>query len=274
MELQFGLSKTFTKLFLGSFLLMVAQVSGQTFGAKTLEGRVYSSDGDVAATHVLNTTSKKATITDIDGFFSIVIHLSDTLVFSAVQYQKKIVVVSTEILESKFISVGLVETNIALDEVVVTPYNLTGELGRDMRRLNVERPITATSLGLPNAHVKPLMQSERLLREASMGPLSLGTFTSIPFNPLINAITGRTKMLKKRVARDVRYNKVQHIRTKFADSLMVLQLKIPAEKIEDFLYFCEVDPDFIRAVDSQDDFKVWGFMEQKSRVYRKNNGLE
>jgi hypothetical protein len=235
---------------------------------------VYSSDGDVAATHVLNTTTKKASITDINGYFSILVHLNDTLVFSAVQYQKKTLVVSASILESKFISVALEAANIVLDEVVVTPYNLTGELGRDMGRLNVAPAITASGMGLPNANVKPLMQSERLLREASMGPLSLGTFTSIPFNPIINAISGRTKMLKKRVARDINYNKSQQLRTQFADSIFVRQLKIPVNRIDDFLYFCEVDPDFNNIMDSADVLKVWDFILRKSAVYRKNNGLE
>lgn len=239
--------------------------------SKTLEGKVYSSDGDVAATHVLNTTTKKAAITDLNGFFSIPVQLNDTLVFSAVQYKRKEIVVTTAILESKFLSIPLEESNIALDEVVVTPYNLTGELDRDMKRLNIPSPVTATSLGLPNAHVKPLMRSERLLREASMGPFSVGMLTTIPFNPLINAITGRTKMLKKRVARDIKYNKTQLIRTQFADSLFVLQLHIPYEKIDDFLYFCEVDTSFSSIVDSKDLFKIWDFIEQKSVVYRKNN---
>ncbi|RTE52674.1 hypothetical protein EHW67_15470 [Arenibacter aquaticus] len=238
---------------------------------KTLEGKVYSIDGDVAATHVLNTTTKKAAITDLNGFFSIPVQLNDTLVISAVQYKRKEIVVTTAILESKFLSIPLEESNIALDEVVVTPYNLTGELDRDMKRLNIPAPVTATSLGLPNAHVKPLMQSERLLREASMGPFSVGMLTSVPFNPLINAITGRTKMLKKRVARDIKYNKTQQLRTQFADSLFVLQLKIPYEKIDDFLYFCEVDSNFSNIVDSKDLFRIWDFIRQKSVVYRKNN---
>lgn len=245
-------------------------ITAQDF-SKTLEGKVYSKDGDVAATHVLNTTTKKAAITDINGYFTIVVRLNDTLVFSAVQYERKEIVVHAAILESKFLSVPLEESNIALDEVIVMPYNLTGELDRDMKNMDVGQVVSATSLGLPNAHVKPLMQSERLLREASMGPFSIGMLTSIPFNPLINAISGRTKMLKKRVARDIKYNKSQHLRTQFADSLFVLQLKVPLEKIDDFLYFCEVDSNFDTIVDSRDLFAIWEFIKQKSVVYRNNN---
>ena len=235
--------------------------------SKTLEGKVYSDDGDVAATHVLNTTTKKAAITDINGFFSIVVSLNDTLVFSAVQYKRKQIVVNASILESKFLSVPLEESNIALDEVIVMPYNLTGELGRDMNNMDVEPVVSASSLGLPNAHVKVRTQAERNLYAATANP-----FNSI--DPLINAITGRTKMLKKRVARDMKYNKSQQLRTQFADSLFVLQLKIPLEKIDDFLYYCEVDANFNAVVDSQDLFAIWEFIKQKSVIYRRNNEME
>ena len=235
--------------------------------SKTLEGKVYSDDGDVAATHVLNTTTKKAAITDINGFFSIVVSLNDTLVFSAVQYKRKQIVVNASILESKFLSVPLEESNIALDEVIVMPYNLTGELGRDMNNMDVEPVVSASSLGLPNAHVKVRTQAERSLYAATANPFN-------SFDPLINAITGRTKMLKKRVARDMKYNKSQQIRTQFADSLFVLQLKIPLEKIDDFLYYCEVDANFNAVVDSQDLFAIWEFIKQKSVIYRKNNEME
>jgi len=260
-------------LFYLSLGVFAPNLEAQDF-SKTLEGKVYSADGDVAATHVLNTTTKKASITDINGFFSIAVRLNDTLVFSAVQYKRKEIVVNASMLESKLLSIPLEESNIALDEVIVMPYNLTGDLERDMRNMDVDPIVSASSLGLPNAHVKPMMQSERLLKEASMGPMHIGMLTSVPFNPLINAISGRTKMLKERVARDIKYTKSQQLRTQFADSLFVLQLKIPKEKIDDFLYYCEVDARFNAVVDTQDLFSIWDFIRQKSVLYRKNNGIE
>jgi len=255
------------KLPIIGFFLMGIQMSAQTFDPKTLEGRVYSSDGDVAATHVLNTTTKKASITDMDGHFSIVVHLNDTLVFSAVQYQRKTLVVSSNILESKFISVGLEEGNIALDEVVVTPYNLTGELGRDMERLDVAMPVTAAGLGLPNAYVKIPTQAERKLFEATSG----GGF--IPLNPVINAITGRTKQLKELVAVEKKYARTERVKQFYPDSLWIKELGIPENKLNDFLYFCEVDPAFTTIVDTADKLKIWNYLSHRSIAYRENNGL-
>lgn len=259
--------RIFTNLYVGSFLLFTISAFGQAFGEKELKGRVVSSDGDVAATHVLNTTTKRAAITDVNGYFSIGVHLNDTLVFSAVQFRKKTIVVTMGVLDSKFITVTLEDANIALDEVVVTPYNLTGELARDMRRLNVPTPKTASSLGLPNADVRVITQAERHLFTATSNPF-------MGLDPLINALSGRTKMLKRRVELENKYSKTQRVKQFYPDSVLVRELKIPELKLDDFLYFCEMDGTFAEVIATRDKLKIWEYLRDRSVVYRRNNGLQ
>tara|TARA_R110002051_G_scaffold43769_1_gene89321 strand:+ start:7162 stop:7935 length:774 start_codon:yes stop_codon:yes gene_type:complete len=253
--------------FLIIFLLLSAASVAQIGESKNLEGKVYSDDGDVAATHVLNLTTKRATITDVNGFFTISVNMLDTLEFSAIQYKKKIVVVSTAILESKFISVGLEDALTELDEVTVTPYNLSGNLLKDLPTLELDPIVTASTLGLPNAYVKIPTKAERELRAATANPI-------MSFDPLLNAISGRTKMLKKRVERNKLYDRTERVRDFYADSIFQKQLKIPIEKIDDFLYFCEVDAKFQRIVDTHDQIEIWEYMRQRSLLYRENNSLD
>lgn len=242
-------------------------MGAQTLFSTKLEGRVYSKEGDVAATHVLNTTTQRATITDSKGFFSIPAKLNDTIIFSAVQFKRKQIVVTVSILESKLVSIPLEDVLTELDEVVVMPYNLTGDMTRDMNRLETDPVVTASTLGLPNAYVKVPTKAERELYAATVNPF-------MSFDPLINAITGRTKMLKKRVARDEKYARTQRVREFYADSVFRNDLKIPETRIDDFMYFCEVDSAFQTAVDSHDRLRIWGFLRKKSVIYRKSNELD
>ncbi|TVZ15214.1 hypothetical protein [Maribacter sp. MAR_2009_72] len=239
----------------------------QTDGSKQLEGRVYSDDGDVAATHVLNLTTQRATITDNNGFFSIPVHIMDTLEFSAIQYKKKIVVVTPSIMASKMITIGLEDALTELDEVTVTPYNLSGDLSKDIMTLTIDPVVTASTLGLPNAYVRIPTKAERELQAATANPI-------MSFDPLINAITGRTKMLKQRVARNKLYERTQRVRDFFTDEEYVEILRIPLEKIDDFLYYCEVDYRFQEVVDAHDRIALWEYLRQKSILYRKNNALD
>lgn len=256
------------------FLLIYSVASAQVTFTRKLEGKVLNKTKSVADVHVMNTSASKATITDEDGNFAISVKLNDTLLFSAVQFKRKTLVVSVAMLESKAISVPLEEFVNELDEVVVRPYDLSGDLAKDMQNMKVGQVVSASTLGLPNADVKPLMQSERQLQQATAGKFNPIMILTPPLDPIINAITGRTKMLKKRVARDQKDLQTNRLRNKFADSLFVIQLKIPKEKIDDFMYFCEVDEAFDTLAKSEDTIDIWSFLLKKSAVYRENNALD
>ncbi|MDP5061322.1 MAG: carboxypeptidase-like regulatory domain-containing protein, partial [Maribacter sp.] len=215
----------------------------------------------------LNLTSNRASITDENGYFSIPVRLLDTLEFSAIQYKKKIIVVSTAIYESKLISVGLEEALTELDEVTVTPYNLSGNLLRDLPTLDLDPVVTASTLGLPNAYVKIPTKAERELQAATANPI-------MSMDALLNGISGRTKMLKNRVERNNLYNRTERVRDFYADSVYVKQLSIPLDKIDDFLYYCEVDPRFQEVVDTHSELDIWEYLRKKSLLYREYNALD
>ena len=73
---------------------------------------------------------------------------------------------------------------------------------------------------------------------------------------------------------DNTYARTQRVQDFYVDSLFVATLKIPKEKIDDFMYFCEVDTKFQEVVDSRDKLRIWDFMILKSRAYRENNKLD
>jgi len=156
--------------------------------------------------------------------------------------------------------------------VVVRPYNLSGDISRDAGTINVGPVVTETTLELPNAYVKPPTQNERKLYTARTWEFK---GSSIKLDPLINAISGRTKMLKKRVARDKKKALLlDRFYENLADSLFVYGLKIPKSNINDFMYFCEVDAEYVSLSEIRDGMKIWEFLRKKSMMYRKNNDLE
>lgn len=254
------------------FLVLFA--SAQDGEGKMLTGKVTSEDEDVVGVVIQNITSDEAVITDFEGKFAIDVQVNDTLVFSAVQFVKKVLPVTEVLYHANYIEVPMVEFVNQLKEVVVRPYNLSGDLTQDLGKLSLQKDVSAEALNLPNAHQRIPTQSERMLDQATVGKFNMGMILSPPLDPLINAITGRTKMLKNRVKVDKAYARTQRVQDFYVDSLFVATLKIPMEKIDDFMYFCEVDEAFQTTVDSHDKLKIWDFMLEKSRAYRKNNHLD
>lgn len=232
-----------------------------------LRGRMLESEVGVPNVHILNLSANDATISDAEGYFRIPAKIGDTLLLSAIRYQRKTFRVDAEMLKASTLTINLEPFVNQLDEVVLYPYNLSGDLDQDLTNLPVEETVTATSLGLPNARARVRTQAERKLYEATSGS------GLIPLNPVLNAISGRTRMLKRRLARDRAYRQTEQVRSRYPDSLFVMELGIPQIRIPDFMYFCEVDPAFNPLATSGDRLRMWEFLRGKSREYRKNNGL-
>ncbi len=225
---------------------------------------------DVSNVHVLNLTANTATITKADGYFTLSAKVNDTIRFSAVHFDNKELVISQEMFES-FIVIRLSTSLTELEEVVVWPYMLSGDLLKDMDATEIEAVITASTLGLPNANVKERIQSERLLYTARTWDFRV---VSVKLDPLINAISGRTKRLKKRVVRDLRESRYKELYDNLEKSFLVNELKIPKDRVYDFYYFCEADPTFDSIVRLNIKGDILEFMMDKSITYRKNNELD
>ncbi|WP_245167545.1 carboxypeptidase-like regulatory domain-containing protein [Croceivirga sp. JEA036] len=242
-------------------------VTTVTAQEKTLNGRVIAEQEDVTGVTIQNLRSQKATITDFDGNFSIAVKEDDTLVFSSVQLKRKVVSVNKLLMNTSYVTVPMEPFVNELREVVVRPFGLSGDLSKDVGTLNT-KVVDKYSLGLPNANAVFPSQSERLLKEATSGG------AGVPLNPILNWITGRTKMLKNRVAIDKRFARTERIKEMYIDSIFQTEFKIPTNKVNDFMYFCEVDPEFQQLVARKDQLKLWAYMQRKSAIYRENNGIQ
>jgi len=258
---------SFIKILVLSIILFFGlSLNGQS--SKNIKGQVSAIGKDVTGIVVQNISSNKAVITDVDGKFSIQVSVNDTLVFSAVQFRRKVLPITSAVYNSSFLTVTLEEFVNELEEVVVRPFNLSGNLGTDLTGLKLAKDVSAEALQLPNAGVRVISQSERKLYEATSGG------GLVPLSPIINALTGRTKKLKNRVKLEGAYERTQRVQNFYVDSIFVRELKIPKEKIDNFMYYCEVDSTFQKTVDTHDKLKIWEFLRQKSNMYREDNELD
>lgn len=237
-------------------------------GLVVLQGRVVEAALGIPDVHILNLSASRATITDADGAFRIGVRRGDTLRISAVRYKRIQWRITEAMLKSGQLEIALEPFVNDLEEVVVSPYDLTGDLAKDLQKLPGRDRPTAISLGLPNARARRLSPTENRIHEATTGA------GIVPLNPLLNAITGRTRRLKKQLAFERRYEKIQRWRLLYPDSVLTRQLNIPEARIEDFMYFCELDEAFEPIADSGNQLQIWGFLRRKSLEYRQNNRLD
>jgi hypothetical protein len=226
-----------------------------------IHGRVESSL-DVENINVINKAAHEFTITDSDGNFKIRVRLNDTLQFSSIQHKPYSVIVDDHLIANKFLVVQLEEKVNQLDEVVVGKI-LTGNLLSDIKNIEGDPPINFFDVGIPGYTGKPATQSERRLNEATTGS------GIVPLNPIINAITGRTKMLKQRIKLEEKEELLHSIKTRLSKDFLMSN-PLDADLVNEFFYFCADDENFIKYCKNQTDFKILIFLRMKYKQYLEN----
>lgn len=242
-------------MFFGTHVLLAQAVE--------VKGQILTND-DVEGIHILNNNSNTFTISNSKGEFSIPAKLNDTLVFSGVSYELKKVLVNNSVINSKYLTVYLEEKINALDEVVVGKI-LTGDLNLDLANSGVERSIDFYDLGIQGYKGKPKTQTERRLYTAGdFKPIHLlGLLAgSLEMDPIFNAISGRTKLLKNRVHLE---NQDKCIDKTKSDLSEILFSAHPLEERyrNEFFYFCADDSQFDTLCIIKDDFKTLEFLKEK-----------
>jgi hypothetical protein len=250
------------KVFILTTLFSVFICSGQEV---EIIGKVISDD-NVENVHVLNKTSKHFTITNSEGKFKMNVKLKDTLTFISLQHIQKKVIINQGIIETKKLTVLLQERINELNEVVLGKI-LTGDLGSDVKTFEEEPQLNFYDVGIPGYKGKPKTQSERRLNEATTGA------GIVPLNPILNAISGRTKMLKKRIKLEAVDELLDRIISTLAEDFLSLYPLEP-ERQMDFFYFCSEDINFQTRCKDKSDVEIFEYLKEKYDQYQVNLSLQ
>tara|TARA_B000000460_G_scaffold188688_1_gene135952 strand:+ start:279 stop:1046 length:768 start_codon:yes stop_codon:yes gene_type:complete len=200
-----------------------------------------SSKTSLQNVHVLNLSKVVGTITDEEGVFEINASVNDTLYFSYIGYKPLKIIVTNDLIkyEDNDLTFNLTELALALEEVIITPYRLTGYLEIDVKNAPINSSPRYRIIGLPN------LGYEGGRRTRSGISKILGAI----FNPadFLNSLFKRNpkKMAKLRLIREDEEIK-SLLSTKFDREVLVQLLGIPKIDINEILRNCSFSDTFIK----------------------------
>ncbi|MEM6516623.1 MAG: carboxypeptidase-like regulatory domain-containing protein [Bacteroidota bacterium] len=224
-----------------------------------LNGKV-EAPSEVSGIHIINKTSRRFTVTNDKGEFTIPAKLNDTISFSGIQYQAEEVVIDQTLYETKSITITLKDNINELDEVVVGKI-LTDNLLSDIENSDAKADLNFYDVGIPGYTGRRKTQSERRLYEAQTGAGIL------PLNPLLNWISGRTKKLKNRIKRE----RIDKAMTSTAESSSEVLFEIDdldEIKRNEFFFFVADDPKFVEVYRLKSDLQMLEFLNEKLKAFK------
>ena len=219
--------------------LFFAPTFAQTPTLTLLKGKITSQIKELNDVYVANLRSESTTTTDKNGNFSMFVKVGDTLQFSGLQVvTKKVVITENDITKQLFVESLEAKVN-PLDEVEIKQY----------------KNINAVSLGILQRPAKVYTPAERKLRTATAAypTVVVGNYPgfSAGLDPLINAITGRTAMLKKELKVERKEYLLQKIEYMFKEEYFIENLKIPKEYLRGFWYYAVEEPKLEEALNNK-----------------------
>ena len=127
--------KNMKKTLLLLLCLMTISVFSQDITRMPINGKIIVTSQDKEGVAVYNSTTNKGALTDVEGNFQITAGLNDIIEFSALNFQDFNVTITEDIIKSEQLTVILVEQINKLDEVVLLPFGLTGNLNVDLENV-------------------------------------------------------------------------------------------------------------------------------------------
>lgn len=234
-------------------LFLNLSINAQTY----LEGKVIADSLENYQINIVNITNKLGTTTRKDGSFKLQAEANDSVVFSSVKHEFTYIIVQDSDLKSS-IKVPLTVAINELPEVVLNPYNLTGDINKDIANIKVNH-IDQTNFGFS----KP-----RRLNDVEREVYAMQTTGAIGL--LIMQLNGQMASLKRRIKFNEERQNQAKILPHITDTLMLNFFKLDLAYKEDFAYFCAGDPELLKKIGG-DQLELLEAIKAKVPLYISSN---
>lgn len=245
-----------------------------------LKGRIISDSTEVENVTVINTTTGVGVITDFDGKFSVKAREKDTLLFKAVHFVSKAYVLAESDFWVEEFEIRLRYKINELDEVVVTPYSLTGDLKEDTKRIKTYAPDLA---GINYSKLVFTNDRYNVVKNEAL-PSTFSPLSGIDFKAAFKMIfpdDSKKKEFRAKKAEESRqkellsYSFYDLLLSRYSQNFMVQNLKIPQDEIHLFADFAKPDNEkMFYLMKYENEMALVEYLVQKSEEYNRNKTEE
>ena len=263
---------TLLGLFLFHSIFLVAQNKERV----KVEGRILANDNDVENVTVFNTSSNLGTITDTDGQFTISLAVNDVLEISALQFEKINITITEETIASKKLTIFLVEHINRLNEVLILPYGLSGNMNVDLESVKTFNPdLDAIYFGVnnidayefPDDHLaevtnQTLLETHRLQYGLNFGAI-FGLLTKEVFK-------GNKKQIQGFYPNTSDANKT--LLDTYSHAYISGTFNIPEDRVNEFIAYVENEDMDYSLFDAGNEMDLLQFLVDKSKEFLNSSG--
>jgi len=269
-------------LFILFFAFSISSISQEIERIK-ISGKITASKGeDVEGINIYNKSSQKGTITSVTGEFEIKVAENDRVIITAMQFQNFTVIIDKGIVATKMMNILMNPVVNQLDEVLIRPYDLSGNITADVKRINVTSVSNEFDLSYktlefeyefsPDAQtsVKGNKAEEAFHngQEQYGGDLiGLGILIASAFIPKSKSKNKKPSSKRDQISEtEMVTNAVQH---RYSILYITENFNIPEDKVNEFIYFVEdsgIDKKLLRP---ENELLLIEYLDKQSKLFLK-----
>jgi hypothetical protein len=211
------------------------QNASQRFEAKVLDSQ---NDLPLENVHIINLNQVVGTVTDEEGKFQMRAAVNDTLYLTYLGYKPQKVRVTNDMLRFGETEIRLTELALALEEVIVRPYQLTGYLEIDVKYLPVNTAYQYSISGLNASY-----------EAGNKTPSAVTKVLGAILNPadLLRNLFGKRPAQMRKLRKIKEDDKIRDLlASKFDRATLTELLQLDKVDIEDILINCNYSQSFIQ----------------------------
>ncbi len=262
------------------FLTLSFSIFAQEVERIKVAGEIHVPQGeDAEGISVYNISSQNGTITNAAGTFEIEVAENDRIQITALQYQSFTVSIDKGIVDRKVMNIFLNPAVNQLEEVVVRPYDLTGNINVDVKKIPTYNVTKDWDLSYKNMEYGYAFEQDAQTAIAGNAAEEALNDRALKNGANILGILGGVAQLlfpkgNKISIEEEREDLItisNSIQQRFSADFIEANFNIPADKALDFLFFTQengLDKDMLKPVN---EMQLMEFLLKKSIEYKKRN---
>lgn len=237
-----------------------------------IEGNISAPPGeDIEGISIYNISDQEGTITDKEGKFKIAVAKNDRIQVTALQFQSFTVIVDQGVIEVRKLSIYLNPAVNQLEEVIVRPYDLLGNVTADIKRIQTsvispDWDLSYSTLEFDYQFTPDALTSvQGNAAEESLN--NAGQQAGANVLGLVGLLFPKKKKTEKQVATNKEVITTA-LRQRYSNAYITETFGIPSDKVNDFIYYTEeegIDENLLR---DANEIQLLEFLRMQSIKYK------
>jgi hypothetical protein len=226
---------------------------------------------DVEGINIYNLSSQEGTVTDADGVFNLRVGINDRVQVTALQFQSFTVIVDRGVMDVREMNIYMNPAVNQLEEVIVRPYDLSGSIVVDVRRIQTSVVAPDWDLSYSTLEFDYQFSPDRQTGVRGNAAEEALGYSDLRAGANVLGLVGLLFPKKKKSEKQVVTEKeviTTSLRQRYSNAYMTETFGIPDEQVNDFIYFTEENGIDKNLLISENEIQLLEFLHRQSELYK------